>query len=127
VEVTPLPKAPEIVLGVVNVQGKIIPVFNLRKRFGLIKRETNLSDQLVIAHAAGRNVALVVDSVTGLLERSQDEITEIDETVPGAEHVEGVAKLHDGILFVHNLDRFLSLDEEKRLESLLAEPQVATQ
>jgi purine-binding chemotaxis protein CheW len=127
VEVTPLPKAPEIVLGVVNVQGKIIPVFNLRKRFGLRERETNLSDQLVIAHAAGRSVALVVDSVMGLLERSKDEITETEEIVPGAEHVEGVAKLHDGILFIHNLDRFLSLDEEKRLESLLAGPQAATQ
>ena len=57
-----MPKAPKIVLGVVNVQGKIIPVFNLRKRFGLRERETNLGDQLVIAHAAGRSVALVVDS-----------------------------------------------------------------
>jgi chemotaxis signal transduction protein len=35
VEVTPLPKAPQIVLGVVNVQGKVIPVMNLRSRFSL--------------------------------------------------------------------------------------------
>ena len=126
VEVTPLPKAPEIVLGVVNVQGEIIPVLNMRKRFGLRERETNLSDQLVIARGAGRSVALVVDSVTGLLQRSTGEITATDEIVPGAEYVEGVAKLEDGILFIHNLDRFLSLDEEKQLQGSLGETQATS-
>src|SRR5712675_257312 len=44
VEVTPLPKAPEIVLGVIDVKGHIIPVMSIRNRFGLPEPETNLSD-----------------------------------------------------------------------------------
>ncbi|HEV2175700.1 MAG TPA: chemotaxis protein CheW [Terriglobia bacterium] len=119
VEVTPLPKAPEIVLGVVNLQGKIIPVLNVRERFGLRDRETNLRDQLIVAQTAKRSVALVVDSVTSVIERSRDEITEAARIVPGAEYVEGVAKLEDGMLFIHDLDRFLSPEEEQQLRDVL--------
>lgn len=54
VEVTPLPKSPEIVLGVVNVQGRIIPVVNIRKRFRLPEREIALSNQLIIASRSRR-------------------------------------------------------------------------
>jgi purine-binding chemotaxis protein CheW len=45
VEITPLPQAPEIVLGVINVQGRIIPVVNTRKRFRLPECDIRLSDQ----------------------------------------------------------------------------------
>ena len=43
VEITPLPKAPDIVLGVVNVHGEVIPVINVRKRFGLPQRDIALT------------------------------------------------------------------------------------
>jgi len=49
VELTPLPKAPEIVLGVIDLQGNIIPVMSMRRRFGLAEPETSLSDQLIVA------------------------------------------------------------------------------
>src|SRR5207249_3254540 len=65
VEITLLPKQVESVLGVVNLQGRIVPVINLRKRFGLPEREIQLSDQLIILCIQGRNVALVVDTITG--------------------------------------------------------------
>jgi purine-binding chemotaxis protein CheW len=126
VEVTPLPKAPEIVLGVVNLQGRIIPVMNLRRRFGLPERETSLSDQLVFAHTSTRDVALVVDSVTGVIERPANQITEVEKIVPGTEYVEGVAELDDGILLIHDLDGLLSLDEESRLADLLTRRQGAS-
>src|SRR5437867_11439317 len=60
-EFTALPKAPDIVLGIVNVQGEIIPVLNVRQRFGLPERELDLSDHLVIARTSKRKVALVVN------------------------------------------------------------------
>jgi purine-binding chemotaxis protein CheW len=47
VELTSLPKAPEIVLGVVNVRGRVVPVVNLRKRFGLAERGIRLSDHIL--------------------------------------------------------------------------------
>ncbi|HEV2247142.1 MAG TPA: chemotaxis protein CheW [Terriglobia bacterium] len=116
VEVTPLPKAPEIVLGVVNLQGRIIPAVNIRKRFGLPGRDVNLSDQLIIASTSRRTVALVADSVSGVVERPASEVIAGGKILPGMEYVEGVAKLTDGMVFIHDLDRFLSLEEESKLD-----------
>lgn len=127
VEPAPLPKAPEIILGVINLQGAILPVLNVRKRFGFEEREIDLSDRLIVARTARRSVALLVDSVTGVVERPKDEITDVDTIVPGAEYLEGVLKLENGILFIHDLDRFLSLDEENRLEDRLAKTQEGRQ
>jgi purine-binding chemotaxis protein CheW len=121
VEVTPLPKAPEIVLGVIDFQGNIIPVMNMRKRFGLSEPETKLSDQLIVADTARRSVALVVNSVTGVLERTTEEVTETEKIVPGAQYVEGITRLQGGIVFIHNLEHFLSGKEEQQLAGLLAQ------
>ncbi len=119
VEITPLPGAPEIVLGVINVAGKIIPVLDVRSRFRLAKRETNLSDQLIIANALKRSVALIVDSVTGVIERSVTEVTAAEDVLPNTEYVEGVLRLEEGIVLIHDLDKFLSLDEEEALDDAM--------
>ena len=119
VEITPLPKAPHIVIGVINLQGRIVPVLNMRKRFRLPEREMRLNDQLLIANAKKRTVALVVDQVCGTVERSAQEVIDSGKIVPGLEYVTGVIKLADGMLFIHNLDEFLSLDEEESLQAAL--------
>jgi purine-binding chemotaxis protein CheW len=119
VEVTPLPKAPEVVLGVIDFQGNIIPVMSMRRRFGLAESDTSLSDQLIVADAGTRSVALLVNSVIGVLERTAKEVTEAEMILPGAQYVEGITRLEGGILFVHDLNRFLSKKEEQQLDGLL--------
>lgn len=122
VRVTPLPKAPDIVIGVVNVQGRVIPVINMRRRFHLQEREIALTDRLVIAHTARRPVALAADAVAGIIEYPGQDIVAAEDILPGAEHVEGIAKLEDGLILIHDLDRFLSLEEEQSLDRALATP-----
>jgi purine-binding chemotaxis protein CheW len=119
-EITPLPKAPQIIAGIINIQGRIIPVLNIRKRFNLPERETDLGDHLIIANTAKRSVALAVDAVAGVVGRAEGEITIPGEILPGLEYVEGVAKLEDGLIMIHDLEKFLSLDEEKALEHAMA-------
>jgi purine-binding chemotaxis protein CheW len=121
VEVTALPKAPEIVLGVIDLRGKIIPVMSMRKRFGLPEPETSLSDQLIVADTATRTVALVVNSVTGVIERTAEEVTNTERIVPGAQYVAGMISLGDGVLFIHNLECFLAKKEEHELEDLMGQ------
>jgi purine-binding chemotaxis protein CheW len=118
VEVTPLPKAPDVVLGVIDLQGDIIPVMSMRKRFGIAEPETSLSDQLIVADGGVRRVALVVNSVAGVVEQTE-EVTEAEKIVPGVQYVEGMARLEGGILFIHDLDGFLSKKEERQLDGLL--------
>ena len=119
VEISPLPKAPEIVLGVINVQGRIVPVFNVRKRFRLPERETSLSDQLIVAQTSRRTVAMLVDAVSGVVAYPEQQVITADRVLPGLEYLEGVAKLDGGMILIHDLDKFLSLEEETTLDTAL--------
>lgn len=124
VYLTLLPDAPEIVLGVVNVQGRVIPAVNMRRRFRLPDREIALTDQLVIAHASQRTVALMADAVSGIFEYAEPDIVGAETILPGLEYIDGVVKLSDGLILIHNLDRFLSLEEAESLDRAMAMSQV---
>ena len=120
VEITPLPKAPEIVQGVINAQGRIIPVIDVRKRFRLPEREIRLDDQFIIARTSRRLVALVVDSVVGIREVADWEMVDARQSLPFAEYLQGVAKIEDNIILIYDLDQFLSLDEERLLDAAMS-------
>lgn len=121
VEITRLPKAPEIVLGVINMNGLIIPVFDIRKRFHLPQREMQLEDQLIIAHTSTHTVALLVDSVNDVLEISKEKMIAGENILPGLDYIEGVVKTDDGMVLIHDLEQFLSLQEEKALNEAMEE------
>ncbi|RFC35118.1 MAG: CheW protein [Candidatus Nitrotoga sp. SPKER] len=118
--ITPLPKAPDIILGIVNVQGRVIPVINMRRRFYLPEREIILTDQLVIAHTALRPVALVVDAVLDVFIPSAEVIIEAQNVLFDAEYIKGVVKLSDGLILIQDLDKFLSQEEEISLSLAMA-------
>ena len=115
IEIVPLPKAPDIVIGVINLHGQIIPVVNIRKRFNLPEKEVNLNDRIVIAHSKKRLLGILVDNVAGVFEFPEHKIITADKIISGIEYVEGVVKLEDGIILIHDIDKFLSLEEEKAL------------
>jgi purine-binding chemotaxis protein CheW len=120
VEITPLPKAPDIVLGVINVQGRVLPVLDIRKRFRLPAREMKPDDRFIIARTARRQVALVVDSVAGVHELTDTEIVRAKEALPFGQYLKGVAKLENNLVLIHDLDQFLSMDEEMALDATLS-------
>ncbi|MBI5658275.1 MAG: purine-binding chemotaxis protein CheW [Nitrosomonadales bacterium] len=113
--ITPLPRAPDNVLGIINVQGRVIPVINLRGRFRLPVREPSPADQLVIARTTRRMVALVADEVLDLIGYAGAEAVSPHDILPGIECVRGVVKLASGLILVHDLDGFLSLEEDAAL------------
>ena len=119
VEVTALPKAPEIVIGIINMQGRVIPVFDIRMRFRLPPREVGLADQMIIATTAKRTVALMVDSVDDVIEIPGERIIAAEQILPELEYVEGVIKTEEGMVLIHDLENFLSLPEEKALDEAL--------
>ena len=119
VDVTPLPKAPPSVLGIVNVSGDVVPVYNLRRRFHLPEREIELADQLMIATTSRQTVALLVDSVSSVFEVAEDEIALANKIHSEMEYVHGVVKLPDGLVLIHDLEQFLSDEEERILDEAL--------
>ena len=118
--ITPLPKAPEIVLGVVDIQGRIVPVVDIRKRFRLPERQIRLSDHLIIASTSRHAIALRVDEVGGVIARPHGEPTTADQILPNLQYLEGVVKLEDGLILIHDLDTFLSPVEARQLERVMA-------
>jgi purine-binding chemotaxis protein CheW len=122
VEIAVAPKAPEVVHGLINIEGRIVPVFDLRKRFRLPWREPGLSDHLIIARTKRRLVAVAADRVTGVIPHGEQETIAAKEILPGLGYVEGVVKEPDGLIFIHDLDSFLSTEEEAVLERALTEP-----
>ena len=119
--VTPLPKAPAIVLGIVNVGGRIVPVVNTRQRFRLPDREIEPRDQFILGRTGRRTVALVADEVSSVLERPERDVIAPHDILPGLEGVEGVVRLEDGMILIYDLNKFLSLEEETALDKALAE------
>ena len=119
VNVTSLPKAPAIVSGVVNVGGQITPVVNMRKRCRLPERDVALSDQLIVARTARRPLALVVDTVLDVVDCPRQDIIPAERILAEMEYVAGVVKLADGMLFIHDLDTFLSREEAQSLDDAI--------
>lgn len=120
VEIQSLPKAPEIIPGIINVKGRIIPVVDLRKRFGLASREIDISDHLVLANTGKRVVALLVDSVSGIREISNTHLTDTRKDLPYAGYIQGVVKTGEGLILIYDLEKCLSLNEENALEKSLS-------
>lgn len=121
VAISPLPRAPPIVEGIINYRGTLVPVLGIRQRFGLPPLPLAPEQHFLIAQAGSQPVALRVDRALDLVSIEESLIQPVDPVAPGAEYVAGLAKLPDGLLVIHDLERFLSLQETHHLEAALSE------
>lgn len=119
VSITVLPQAPEIILGVINVQGRIIPVVNTRKRFRLPEREIDIDDRFLVVRASRRSFAFMVDAVNEVVEISPQQMIGAKTILPDLEYLQGVVKLPNGMILIHDPDTFLSLEEEQVLNEVM--------
>lgn len=119
VAVSPLPEGPTFALGVINLHSLVVPVFDIRRRFNLPPRDYGLDAHLLVARTSRRTLAMPVDEVLGVTEVSEETVTAPEAILPGIGHVGGIVPLQDGLLFIHDLETFLSRDEEQRLDDAL--------
>jgi purine-binding chemotaxis protein CheW len=112
VELTSLPEAPDHLLGLINLGGKIIPVLDMRKRFHLPDREIDLDDRIIICKGYSKTIAFVVDVVEGVVEFTPEELDEAVHILPEMEHyIEGVGKFNDDTVLIYDLERLFSIEE----------------
>jgi purine-binding chemotaxis protein CheW len=121
VAVSLLPQAPAITLGVINLHGQILPVLDLRRRFGLPPRVYGLAARLFVVRTSRRTLALPVEEVLGVQDVAREAATPPEAVLPGIEHLSGIVALADGLLFIHDLEACLSLEEEGQLSQALEE------
>ncbi|CAN5918447.1 chemotaxis protein CheW [soil metagenome] len=122
VEVTALPGGLQMVLGVMNIAGRILPVLSLRQLFGLPERQIMPADQFVIASTGQRTVALVIDEAEGVIERSVSEIANSAQIVPGFKQVLGVVKVEDELVLILDPENWLGPDEARAVDDAMAAP-----
>lgn len=109
--IAPLPKAPRIIEGVVNIRGTAVPVLDLRSRFRLPAKPPHPADLLLVADAGTRMVALRVENVRESQRIDSGQLQDASTISPRAEYVSGILKLLDGIVLIHDLSTFLSTAE----------------
>ncbi len=120
VEITPLPDAPCEILGVINVEGRIMPVLNTRKWLGLPERDIELQDVFIIVSANDHSVALVADEVKPVVEVPVDQMTDSQEVVNSSGSVRGIAKSEDGLIMILTAEKALPGEAFGEIESVLS-------
>jgi len=111
VEIDPVPMAPEAVRGLLNIQGRIIPVLNIRTLFRLPGKDQDLNDRLIVVRTKERVVAFPADDVSGVFDGPENGPAARGAVLPEVECLEGVLALDDGMVLIYDLDRFLSSEE----------------
>jgi len=117
--ITRVPKTPKFVKGVINLRGVVIPVIDLRGRFGLPETEPDENARIIIVAASGLEVGFIVDSANDVMDVMSDAIEHPPEVVGGikAKYLSGVAKIGDNrLLILLNLAEVLNRSEIIQLE-----------
>ena len=120
VAVSPLPGAPPILAGVINLHGSVVPVVDLRRRLGSGPRAYGLDAHLLLVKSPRRRLALSADQVVGVRTIADDSVVPSRLVAPGLGAVAGIAALPDGLLFIHDLEAVLSAEDEECLDRALA-------
>lgn len=119
-EITPLPGAPGVIRGAVNIAGDVLPVFDLRRRFHLPERPITPADHFLIIRAAGRRAILIIDTASGISSGAPEALVESRRIAPDLPHIPGVIVSDDGLVLIHDVDGFLSAAESRELDAALA-------
>lgn len=115
VNITPIPKGPEYLLGLINVHGQITPVVNLRYLLELKKRPLNLTDQLIIVKTEQMELAFVVDRVSDIIPAHDENSMTVDQILPDARFFELIIKDQDDFILAINPDVLLTRSEINKI------------
>lgn len=118
VEITKVPQAPHYIEGVINLRGKIIPIIDLRKRFGLEIKSYDKNTRIVVVDIGGTIMGMIVDAVSEVLRLNSATIEAPPEMVTGVntDYIKGVAKLEDRLLIFLDLSKVIDVEELSRMK-----------
>jgi purine-binding chemotaxis protein CheW len=117
VEMNTLPEGQDLLLGLINMQGRIIPVINIRKHLYLHPHEMDINDRIIISRAFELTVAFIVDAVEGVIEIPKKQVDKARNIFPRLEqYIEGVGKLKDNTILIYNMDNVLSSQDMDKIK-----------
>lgn len=126
--VTKVPQCPEFMLGVINLRGSVVPVIDLRLKFGMEKAEGNQSTSIVVMDVLVGGETIIVGSLVD----SVEEVMELDDsqiepaprigTRLNTEFIKGMGKQDDQFLIILDIDRVFSSDELLLVQGVAEQP-----
>ena len=121
-EITRVPQTPDYIKGLINLRSTVIPIVDLRLRFGLAQEEQTDETRIMVVNVAGKTIGIIVDAVSEVLRISQDQIAPPPPTVAGLgqEYLTGLVKLENRLLILLDIDRILGREETAALEAATA-------
>lgn len=118
---TKVPNANRVVQGVINFRGKVIPLVDMRAKFGLLTREYDNFTVIIVLEIKSKTVGLIVDRVYDIVSLSENDIQAADEDFINdlkAEYLKGMGKLGDRLVLLLDPDRVLSFEEYKQVQQM---------
>jgi len=121
-EITHVPNAPDFVEGVINLRGKVIPVVDLRKRFGIAPVDQTNDSRIVVVDIAGEDIGVMVDGVTEVLRIAEDTVETASSIITTADsyYILGIAKLGERLIILLDLEKTLSQREKAAVSKVRA-------
>ena len=120
-EITRIPQTPGYVKGLINLRSTVIPVIDLRIRFGLPETELTGDSRIMVINVRGKMIGIIVDAVSEVLRISNDQIAPPPPTVAGLgrEYLTGLVRLEEQLLILLDIDKLLGEEETAGLEKAM--------
>ena len=107
-QITDVPKAPMHVKGIINLRGKVIPIVDLRDKFGLAQTEETKSTRIVVVDVTGCTVGMIVDAVSEVLRMNKDQIEDPSAIIESYEkYLLGIGKLEERLVLLLDLSKVI--------------------
>ncbi|MFO0897526.1 MAG: chemotaxis protein CheW [Pirellulales bacterium] len=121
-EITRVPQTPDFIKGLINLRSTVIPIVDLRLRFGMPQEEPTDETRIMVVNVAGKTIGIIVDAVNEVLRISRDQIAPPPPTVAGLghEYLTGLAKLDKRLLILLDIDKILGAEEAELAEAATA-------
>ncbi len=107
-EVTPLPNPPPFILGAINIQGQVIPVFNLRQRLNLPNRDLDINDHFLLCEIHQRQLVLWLDKVKKVRFCEQHELIPTQHIAANMEEIKSILKENGQLILIYDLEKLLT-------------------
>lgn len=122
-EVFKVPNTPPFIEGLINLRGKVMTVFNLRKRFNLPDKENDEDTKILVIRMDEYLLGFTVDSVSEIVRVQEEDIVETPPTLTNFDKrfLSGVAKVEEKLVLLLNLEKILTPDEENRVKEMVEE------
>jgi len=118
-EITRVPQTPAYIKGLINLRSTVIPIVDLRLRFGLAQQEPTDETRIMVVNVAGKTIGIIVDAVSEVLRISREQIVPPPPTVAGlgCEYLTGLVRLENRLLILLDIDKILNEDEAALVEN----------